>query len=136
MKRKVYAQFNSPVDAGELNPLDSLTDQLADESLQDIVRRFLVSGTIPPQSNNADLQLTDKTSLADVDACFDDFATEDVSRLDKVDALDALATAQRLVEQLRKEQAQKPKQAPIRPQGALEEKQAYTETKEEQKPLE
>lgn len=136
MTRKVYSVFDPPADAGEFNPLDSLTDQLADESLQDIVKRFMVNGTIPRVNEASDLQVTAKTTLDDVESCFDDFATEDVSRLDKVEALDALATAQRLVEQLRKEQAQKPNKAPMRPQEHPEEKQEYTESKVEQKPAE
>lgn len=133
--KKVYSQCNPPADAGEFNDLESLTDQLAYEPLSEIVARFMAYGSIPRQPEKADLNLTDKTTSDEVDACFEDPATEDVSRLDKVEALDALATAQRLVEQLSKGQAQKPRQAP-QPQGAPDEKKAYTESVEVEKPQE
>lgn len=133
MAYKVYSQCNPPADAGEFNDLESLTDQLAYEPLSEIVARFMANGNVPRPAERADLQLTDKTTLDDVDACFEDSASEDVSRLDKVEALDALATAQRLVEQLQKEQAQKPHQEPIQPQKALDEKQASTESQVVQK---
>lgn len=134
MTYKVYSQCNPPADAGEFNNLESLTDQLAYEPLSEIVARFMANGNIPRPSEKADLQLTEDTTLDDVDACFEDSASEDVSRLDKVEALDVLATAQRLVEQLRKEQAQKPHQEPIQPQKALDEKKAYTESQVVQSP--
>lgn len=133
MAYKVYSQCNPPADAGEFNDLESLTDQLAYEPLSEIVARFMANGNISRPVESADLQLTDKTTLDDVEACFEDLATEDVSRLDKVEALDALATAQRLVGQLRKAQAPKPHQEPIQPQGALDEKQASTESQVVQK---
>lgn len=133
--KQVYSQCNPPADAGEFNDQESLTDQLAYEPLSEIVARFMAHGSIPGQPEKADLQLTDKTTSDEVDACFEDLATEDVSRLDKVEALDALATAQRLVEQLRKEQVQKPRQAP-QPQGAPDEKKAYTESVAVEKPQE
>ena len=134
--KKVYSQCNPPADAGEFNDLESLTDQLAYEPLSDIVARFMANGgNIPRPAEHADLCLTDKTTLDDVDACFEDLATEDVSRLDKVEALDALATAQRLVEQLSKGQAQKPRQE-RQPQEAPDEKKAYTESVAVEKPQE
>lgn len=133
--KKVYSQCNPPADAGEFNDQESLTDQLAYEPLSEIVARFMAHGFIPRQPEKADLQLTDKTTSEDVDACFEDLATEDVSRLDKVEALDALSTAQRLVEQLSKEQAQKPRQAQ-QPQGARDEKKASTESVAVEKPQE
>lgn len=133
--KNVYSQCNPPADAGEFNDQESLTDQLAYEPLSEIVARFMAHGSIPRQPEKADLQLTDKTTLDDVDACFEDLASEDVSRLDKVEALDALATAQRLVEQLSKEQAQKPRQE-RHPQKAPDEKKAYIESKVVEKPQE
>lgn len=136
MAYKVYSQCNPPADAGEFNDLESLTDQLAYEPLSEIVARFMVNGgNIPRPAEHADLILTDKTTSDDVDACFEDLATEDVSRLDKVEALDALATAQRLVEQLSKERARKPRQEP-QPQGVPDEKKAYTESIAVEKPQE
>lgn len=133
MAYKVYSQCNPPADAGEFNNLESLTDQLAYEPLSEIVARFMANGNIPRPPEKADLQLTEDSTFDDVDACFEDSASEDVSRLDKVEALDALATAQRLVEQLQKEQAQKPHQEPIQPQKAPDEKKAYTESNVVQK---
>lgn len=81
--KNVYSQCNPPADAGEFNDLESLTDQLAYEPLSEIVARFMAHGSIPKRPEKADLNLTDKTTSDEVDACFEDLATEDVSRLDK-----------------------------------------------------
>lgn len=136
MTRKVYSQFNPPAVAGEVFTLPSLTDELADESLKTIVERFIAQGAVPVDRSNPDLVIGERTTVDDVEAVFDDLRNEDVSRLDKVEQADVLVTAQRLVEQLQKQRQVKPGQEPIRPKEAPEEKPAYTESKEVQKPQE
>lgn len=126
MSRKVYSQSTPPAIAGEVFTKESLTDQLADEPLKDIVERFLASGTPLPSFGNSDVVLTETSKAADVEAAFDDFATADVARMDKVEQMDALVTAQRLVEQLRRDASAKPKNEPGRPQEHPEEKEAST----------
>lgn len=136
MTRKVYSQFNPPASAGEHFTLPSLTDELADEPLSKIVERFMTQGQVPFDKSKSDLFLSSDTTLDDVEAAFDDLRNEDVSRLDKVEQADVLVTAQRLVEQLQKQQREKLSQEPIHPKEAPEEKAAYTESKVEQKPQE
>lgn len=112
-----------PRTAGEVFEQDSLTDQLSDESLEQVVKRFMSTGYVPRSTEKPDFELTSATTGAEVEAAFDDLRTEDVSRLDKVDRLDVLVTAQRLAEQeQRKAKSERPNQEPRRPQGAPEEK--------------
>lgn len=107
MTRKVYSQFNPPPNFGEVFWKPSLTDQLAAESLESIVKRFMASGYVPPASGDCDLQIANDTTVEDVDNVFADAGKEDVRSLDKVEQADVLATAARLVEQLRRKSAVK-----------------------------
>ena len=85
-----------------------MTDQLADEPLQSIIERFQRAGvsiSVPPDNGGIEVK-----SVEDLDKAFNEPV---VSSMDKVEQLDALATAQRLVEQLRKSSNNAPKSAPV-----------------------
>ena len=105
---KVYSWSNRRKVKGEVNTLPSMTDQLADEPIQSVIERFQRSGvpiSVPPDNGGIEVK-----SLEDVDKAF---SQPVVSSMDKVEQLDALATAQRLVEQLRKSSNNAPKSAPV-----------------------
>ncbi len=105
---KVYSWSNRRKVKGEVNTLPSMTDQLADEPIQSIIERYQRAGvpiSVPPDNGGIEVK-----SLEDVDKAF---SQVDVSSMDKVEQLDALATAQRLVEQLRKKSNNAPKSAPV-----------------------
>ena len=107
--RKVYSQATPPSYDGEVFSKESLTDQLADEPLVDIVNRFLNAGSPLPGSlaDGLDLALA-KDPVKAVETAFDDFSTADVQQMDKVEQSDVLVTARRLVEQLQRQSAGKP----------------------------
>lgn len=105
---KVYSWSNRRKVKGEVNTLPSMTDQLADEPLQSIIERFQRAGvsiSVPPDNGGIEVK-----SVEDLDKAFNEPV---VSSMDKVEQLDALATAQRLVEQLRKSSNNAPKSAPV-----------------------
>lgn len=107
--RKVYSQATPPSFDGEVFLKESLTDQLADEKLEDIVNRFMNAGSPLPGSYSDGLDLASaEDPVKMVDTAFDDFSTADVQQMDKVEQSDVLVTARRLVEQLQRQSAGKP----------------------------
>ena len=105
---KVYSWSNRRKLKGEVNTLPSMTDQLADEPIQSIIERFQRAGvpiSVPPDNGGIEVK-----SVEDLDKAFNEPV---VSSMDKVEQLDALATAQRLVEQLRKSSNNASKSAPV-----------------------
>lgn len=105
---KVYSWSKPRKIKGEVNTLPSMTDQLADEPIQSIIERFQCAGvslTIPSNFDGVIINNADDLESA--------FSQPVVDTLDKVEQLDALATAERLVEQLRQESNKAPKSAQV-----------------------
>ncbi len=98
--RIVRSCFNPPARTYERVSDDLVVDRLGYEPLSVIVERFMRQGFIPRPSQEADLVITDKTTEKDIDYAFD--APDPVTSMSKVEQYEALETAQRLVEQLRK----------------------------------
>lgn len=122
---KVYSQKEPRVDKGEVFLLPTLTDQLADEPLDKLVARYMIAGqklSLGP----ADLEIDDNTKDADIDAAFDDFATEDVAAMDRADAAEVLRQASEASAVLA-EIAAKAKDEPRTSKEALESKDASTD---------
>lgn len=98
--RIVRSVFNLPAPTYECVSDDFVVDRLGYEPLSVIVERFVRQGFIPRPSQEADLVITNKTTEKDIDYAFD--APDPVTSMSKVEQYEALETAQRLVEQLRK----------------------------------
>lgn len=126
---KFYTQFDPPASAGEVFKFPSLTDELADEPLADIVRRFsdaeIVGGYLRSKS---EVVFDDKTTPADVEAAFDDFAAADLPLMSKVEQAEALVDAQNELERLTKAAAAKRKNEPVKPPKLPEEEAASTDS--------
>lgn len=101
-KRKKSEQF------GETFPNPSLTNELDNEPIANIINRFLSSGYVPsaPAGDVDSGSLTDGKS---VDEAFAHLEGSETSGMSKVEQAEVLATAQRLVEQL--QEAQQAKQS-------------------------
>nr|QGT50722.1 hypothetical protein Elusimicrob1349_1920 [uncultured Elusimicrobia bacterium] len=112
MARIVRTHANPPHVVGEIFEEESLTDQLGTDSLESLVKRYMAVGFVPPPPSGSDLVVDSSTTAKDVDSVFDDYGTEDVSRLDKVDQLDVLVTAQRLAGQEQNKPTGKPQEEP------------------------
>lgn len=95
---KVYSIWRPSPFKGQVFRKESMADQLADEPLDRIFERFVMSGRAPAyEGGEVDIDAND----ADVDAAMSDSALDDVSQMSRLERLDVLATAERLVEQLR-----------------------------------
>lgn len=96
---KVYSMWKNPPElTGQTFTEESLTDELADEPLKRIYERFVLSGQTPHMVNgDLDYNADEET----VESAFADTALDDVTQLSRVEQQDILATAERLVEQLR-----------------------------------
>lgn len=122
-------QYNSPRSRGEVFTQPSLTDELADEPLSEIVKRFtlpqIVGGYLRQQ---ADVVADSKLTEEDLEAAFDDFTTADLPLMDKVDQAEAMVAAQLEIERLQKLIAKQPNPKPVKPQEYPEEKEASKDT--------
>lgn len=107
---KIYSLWKNPPEVtGQVFTEPTLTDGLADEPLERIYKRFVLSGEAPQMVNgDVDYSADDET----IEQAFADSATDDVSAFDKVEQADILATAERLVEQLRFNSAETLKETP------------------------
>lgn len=112
MSRVVYSQANPPVTTGEFFTEPSLTDQLADEPLDRIVKRFVSQGFVPMSHDKPDVVIGNDVTGEQLDEAFDDFSSAEVRQMDKVEMVDALVTAQTAFEQLQKAKFKKPVQTP------------------------
>lgn len=116
-------QYNSPHSRGEVFTEPSLTDQLANEPLADIVRRFterdIVNGY---RSLKSDVVFDESTTEREVEAAFDDFAAADLPLMSKVEQAEALVDAQNEIERLQKATASKPATKPVNQPPLPEEK--------------
>lgn len=122
---KVRSQYNPPEFRGEVFTEPSMTDQLANEPLSDIVKRFtlpqIVGGYL---KQDASVILNDETLEADLEAAFDDFAEADLPLMSKADQAAALVDAQVELERLQKVKASQRSTEPVKPQKLPEEKEA------------
>lgn len=109
--RIIRSCFNPPARTYERVSDDLVVDRLGYEPLSVIVERFMRQGFIPRSPQEADLVITDKTTEKDIDYAFD--APDPVTSMSKVEQYEALETAQRLVEQLRKSSNNVPKSTPV-----------------------
>lgn len=110
-------QYNCGPKKGQVFTQPSLTDELADEPLSQIIKQFtlpqVVSGYL---KSNSDVSFNDKTTEEEVEAAFDDFATADLPQMSKADQLAALVDAQVELERLRYAMSSKPLTEPVKPQ--------------------
>lgn len=128
----IYSQKSPRKDVGEVFVKPSLTDQLADEPLDKLVARFMLAGgklsideadfVIKPDQNGNLVE----PSAKDVEAAFDDSATEDVAAMDRADAFEVLEQAREASAVLAAINA-KAQAEPRSASGALKEKDAPTD---------
>lgn len=134
----IYSQKSPRKDVGEVFVKPSLTDQLADEPLDKLVARFMLAGgklaideadfVIKPDQNGNLVE----PSAKDVEAAFDDLATEDVAALDRADAFEVLEQAREasaVLAAIKASALSEPRSA----LGALEEKAASTDKADSKK---
>lgn len=96
---KVYSMWKpSPEPTGQVFIQPSLTDVLADEPLERIYRRFVLSGQAP---RLVDGDVDVDASESELDSALADSALDDISQMTRVEQQDILETAKRLVEQLK-----------------------------------
>lgn len=106
-KRKVFSFAKPPVYKPEVIKGVSLCDKLADEPLEQIVKRFLATGQqFPFASESADLTLDGKTTAEDIEGAFDDFAIADVARMSGVERAEVAFTAGAMLRQERERAVQ------------------------------
>lgn len=126
-KRKKSEQF------GEKFPHPSLTNELDNEPIGDIIARFLSNGYLPSAPNTG----VDATALVDGKAVDDAFAHlegTETSDLSKVEQAEVLADAVRLAEQLRdSQQAKQSEKSVISEPGTQSQKASATDDLKEGK---
>lgn len=104
----IYSHSKPPKATGQTFTQASLTDQLADEPLKRIFERYIRSGEVLPMVKG---DVDANASAAELDAALDDLSDADALTMSRVEQAEALATAQRLLEQLQKPLAVKRKDA-------------------------
>lgn len=96
----VYTHAKPPQARGEDFKKPSLTDQLADEPIESVVRRFMQNPYIPSSARDELVVDENNPDFAKVEEVFEDGATDDITKLDRIEREEILLEASRLAEQL------------------------------------
>lgn len=108
VKRRVFSFAKPPVYKPEVIKGVSLCDKLADEPLEQIVKRYLATGQqFPYAQDSADLTLTGETTAEDIEGAFDDFAIAEVGRMSGVERAECAFNARATLERERKQAVHK-----------------------------
>lgn len=98
----VFTHAKPPHARGEDFKMPSLTDQLADEPIESVVRRFMQNPYIPGNARDELVIDENNPDFAKVEEVFEDGATDDITKLDRIEREEILLEASRLAEQLTK----------------------------------